>query len=107
MTLKHMNMAMNQQTTTNEKFQELAAIIQQQMVTKAEVLPMASVADINSFLHSPRLEAIMLDCLLESYESYEGYEVQISLLLNDQNLRSEFRDWLARRIYDEVNLLAT
>lgn len=99
-----MNMAMNQQTTIAENFQELVAITQQQMVTKAEVLSMASVADINSFLHSPLLEAFMLDCLLASYEDYE---VQISLLLNDQNLRSEFRDWLARKIYNDVNQLIT
>lgn len=91
---------MNLETATSENCQELAVTIQQQMVTKPEVAPMASVADFNSFLHSPRLEAIMLDCLLDSYDEYK---IQISALFNNANLRSEFRDTLARRIYDEVN----
>jgi hypothetical protein len=56
--------------------------------------------DESQFIQSPSFDDIMMDALIESMDSHKAMTTRI---LNDERLRSRFKDLLARSVYREVN----
>ena len=70
------------------------------MMASDQLVKQAKANDESQFVQSPSFEAIMLDCLIESMDSHKAMTTKI---LNDDKLRSRFKDLLARSVFNEVN----
>lgn len=70
------------------------------MMASDQLVKQAKANDEAQFVQSPSFEAIMLDCLIESMDSHKAMTTKI---LNDDKLRSRFKDLLARSVFNDVN----
>jgi hypothetical protein len=70
------------------------------MMASDQLVKQAKANDEAQFVQSPSFETIMLDCLIESMDSHKAMTTRI---LNDDKLRSRFKDLLARSVFNEVN----
>ena len=70
------------------------------MMASDQLVKQAKANDESQFVQSPSFETIMLDCLIESMDSHKAMTTKI---LNDDKLRSRFKDLLARSVFNEVN----
>jgi len=70
------------------------------MMGSEQVVKQAKANDESQFIQSPSFDDIMMDALIESMDSHKAMTTRI---LNDERLRSRFKDLLARSVYREVN----
>jgi hypothetical protein len=96
-------MSINTETVDANELESLALSIHQQIVGNPAIVTEASVTIFNNFLYSTRLEAIVLDCVIDGHDKHPMLTKQILL---DENLRSKLKELLARSVYNEVNELA-